>query len=263
MSICYEGFDELKVELTGRLLRITLSAPPLNPISNRMQRELCEALKRANTDARVKVVVLTGAGKGFSAGGNIQEMQDKARDINHHIEMMANGVDLVHSLIGLAKPCIARINGHAIGLGATIALLCDITIASNGAKIGDPHVKLGLTAGDGGALIWPLLIGISRAKEFLLTGRLMTAQEAATIGLINYAVPEAELDEKVAEFTRYFEAGPSIAINSTKVALNQSLQQYAITVAEAHMGLEGRSIFSDDHQEAVNAFIENREPRFK
>ena len=263
MTVSYDDFAELNVALTGRSLRIELFAPPLNPVSNRIQRELCDALKRANSDTRVKVVVLTGAGRGFSAGGDIQEMKDRARDMAHHMDMMANGVELVHSLIGLAKPSIARINGPAVGLGATIALLCDITIATTSAKIGDPHVKMGLAAGDGGALIWPFLVGMARAKEFLLTGRLIDAEEAASIGLINYAVPLEKLDEKVSEFSDYFSNGPSIAINSTKVALNQFLRQYAITAAEAHMGLEGRSIFSDDHNEAVNAFLENRQPRFK
>ena len=261
-GVSYEGYAHILVVKAGRSLQITLNAPPMNTISDELQRELAEALRRANVDPDVKVVVLTGAGRAFSAGGDIREMKGKLDDRAHQVRLLSNGVELVHSLLDLAKPSIARINGHAVGLGATVALLCDITVASSTVKIGDPHVRMGLVAGDGGALIWPFLVGMTRAKQYLLTGKLLSADEAAAIGLVTHAVPPEALDEKVAEYATFFEEGPSMAVNLTKAALNLVLRRYAATAAEAHMGMEGRTVFSDDHIEAVDAYLENRKPRF-
>jgi enoyl-CoA hydratase len=205
---------------------------------------------------------LTGAGDSFSAGGDLLDMRARKADTRYHMRMLDEGARIINSLLALPKPIIARINGHAVGLGATLALFCDITVAADETKIGDPHVRVGLTAGDGGALIWPLLVGFARAKEYLLTGKLLNASHAAAIGLINHAVPIAELDAKVEEFVEWFTNGPTEAICLTKAAINQALQKQAATMLEAHLGLECRSIFSDQHDEAVEAFLERRKPNF-
>jgi enoyl-CoA hydratase len=262
VSVAETDYRALLTEMRGRVLWITLNAPPMNPVSRVMQAELGQALRVANLDENVKAIVLTGAGRAFSAGGDIQEMKD-ADNVARQAAMQANGVELIHSLLDLRKPIVARLNGHAIGLGASIALLCDIVIASDTAKIGDPHVKMALAAGDGGALIWPFLVGIARAKEYLMTGRLIEAQDAAAMGLINYSVPADQLDSKVGEFVSWFEHGPGLAISATKVATNMFLRQYGALAADAHMRLESETVFSADHLEAVNAFLENREPRFQ
>jgi enoyl-CoA hydratase len=259
----YEDYNELAIEIRGRALWVTMNGPPLNPVTSGMQAELARLFWEINGDTDTTVVVLTGAGSGFSAGGDLKDMRDRRADTRYHAQMLANGARIVHGLLGLNKPIVARINGHAIGLGATLALLCDITIASNEAKIGDPHVRVGLAAGDGGALIWPQLIGFARAKEYLLTGKPLTAPQAAQIGLINYAVPANELDAKVAEFVEYFSTGPTQAIVATKRAINQFLQQYAATAVEAHLGIEARTILSDEHDEAVNAALEKRNPVYR
>jgi enoyl-CoA hydratase len=256
-------YTQVLTEMRGRTLWVTLNAPPLNPVSWIMQAELAEILHRANSDAQVKALVLTGAGQAFSAGGDIVEMKEKATDLARQMALQANGVDLVHSLLQLRKPIIGRLNGHAIGLGASIALLCDITVATTKAKIGDPHVRMGLAAGDGGALIWPFLVGFARAKEYLMTGNLIPAPKAAEMGLINHAVAPEELDAKVSEFATWFEEGPGMAISATKIAINMFLRQYGTLAADAHMRLEAQTVFSADHFEAVDAFIEKREPKFK
>jgi enoyl-CoA hydratase len=258
----YPRYEQLRLERQGAALWITMDNAPLNSVSSTMHAELADLLNDVNRDENTRVVVLTGAGDSFSAGGDINDMQSKRADTRHHMRMLADGARIVRGLLGINKPIVARINGHAIGLGATLALFCDITIAANHVKIGDPHVRIGLAAGDGGALIWPLLIGYARAKEYLLTGKPLSATRAADIGLINYAVPPAELDGKVQEFVEWFSNGPANAIGLTKQAINQVLLHQSATIVESHLGLEVRSIFSDEHDEAVSAFLEKRSPNF-
>jgi enoyl-CoA hydratase len=160
------------------------------------------------------------------------------------------------------KPVIARVNGHAVGLGATVALMCDIIIAADTAKIGDPHVNAGLVAGDGGALIWPQLIGFARAKEYLFTGDLMTAAEAHRIGLINHVVPAEELDAKVYGLARRLAGGAMKSIRWTKQVINIPLRQIAHATMDLSLSLETQSNLSKDHQEAVTAFAAKRRPDF-
>jgi len=169
---------------------------------------------------------------------------------------------IVFRMLECDKPIIARVNGHAVGLGATIAVLCDIIIAADHAKIGDPHVNAGLVAGDGGALIWPQLIGFARAKEYLFTGDLMTAAEAERIGLINHVVPADQLDEKVYELARRLAGGAMRSIRWTKQAINIPLRQLAHSMMDLSLSLETQSNLSKDHQEAVWAFAQKRRPNF-
>ena len=154
------------------------------------------------------------------------------------------------------KPVIARVNGHAVGLGATVALMCDIIIAADTARIGDPHVNAGLVAGDG-ALIWPQLIGFARAKEYLFTGDLMTAAEAHRIGLINHVVPADALDEKVYGLARRLATGATESIRWTKQVINIPLRQIAHSTMDPSLSLETQSNQSKEHQEAVSAFARN------
>jgi enoyl-CoA hydratase len=161
-----------------------------------------------------------------------------------------------------AAPIIAKLNGPAVGLGATIALLCDVIFASPTAKIGDPHAKIGFAAGDGGAFIWPHLIGHARAKEYLMTGRLLTADEAERIGLINHVVPAAELDCAVDEFAQELLRGATRAIQWTKLSVNIGLKHLAHSVMDASAVYEALSNMTADHREAVLAMREKRTPRF-
>src|SRR6516164_9817116 len=153
---------------------------------------------------------------------------------------------IVFRMLECNKPIIARVNGHAVGLGATIALLCAIIIAADHAKMGDPHVNAGLVAGDGGALIWPQLIGFARAKEYLLTGDLMTAAEAERIGLINHVVPADQLDEKVYGLARRLAAGAMKSIRWTKQTINIPLRQLAHSMMDLSLSLETQSNLSKD-----------------
>lgn len=260
----YDDFAKLRIGRDGHLLRIVIDNPPNNGIDPELHRELSLVFRRVQADRQARAVVLTGTGQeGFCAAGDIDRIAANLDNHAHWNNSVAEARELVLSMLDLDKPVVARINGHAIGFGATLALLCDITVASTKAKIADPHVRMGLVAGDGGAFIWPQLIGFARAREYLLTGRALSATEAAAIGLINHAVEPDALDAKVQEFVDWFENGPGTAISLTKKSINMLLKQHATALVEAHYGLEAQSIFSGDHREAVSAFLEGRDPRFE
>jgi len=244
-------------------MTITLNAPEsLNAFTGGMHNSMSRIWDDVNDDPEVHVVVLTGAGRAFSAGGNVINMQKKIDDTAAWDAGMPEAKRIVFRILECDKPIIARVNGHAVGLGATVALLCDIIIAADHAKIGDPHVNAGLVAGDGGALIWPQLVGFARAKEYLLTGDLMSAAEAERIGLINHAVPADQLDEKVYSLARRLASGPMKSIRWTKQTINVPLRQLAHSMMDLSLSLETQSNLSKDHQEAVWAFGEKRKPNF-
>jgi len=259
----YGAYQNLKITRDGPILTITLDNPPSNAVTKAMHRELADIFSDINRDAETKVVILTGAGdRIFCAGGEFSAMRESIENPQAAVASMQEGIRLIHSLLALEKPIIARINGHAIGFGATLALFCDLIYAVDTAKIGDPHVLVGYAAGDGGALIWPQMIGYARAREFLLTGDTLLGAEAATIGLITRAVKTESLNETVNAIARRLAEGATIAINATKQAINMSLRRQFDALIEAHIGLELMSHFSNDHVEAVAAMLEKRTPRF-
>jgi enoyl-CoA hydratase len=155
------------------------------------------------------------------------------------------------------------LNGVASGLGATIALFCDIIIAAKTARIGDPHVRVGIVAGDGGCVIWPLLVGPARAKEYLLTGDLVNAEEAERIGLINRVVAPEELYPTALALAQRLAAGAPKAIGWTKLSVNRWLKEGLNLIMDASLGLEWITFGTEDHREAVDAFLEKREPKYK
>ena len=170
---------------------------------------------------------------------------------------------IINSLLDLEKPIIAAINGAAAGLGATVALFCDVIFASDKAKIGDPHVKLGITAGDGGAVIWPLLCGVARAKEMLLTGDTLSADQAYRLGLINHVVPHNDLINTATAFAQRLANGPAFAIRTTKVCVNKLIKNAVNLILDASLAFEGQSFQTEDFKEGLSAFLEKRAPRFK
>lgn len=169
---------------------------------------------------------------------------------------------IAFSMLDLEKPLIAKVNGHATGLGATLALFCDVIFAADHAKIGDPHVSIGFVAGDGGPAIWPQLIGFARAKEYLMTGELLPATKAAEIGLINYAVPASDLDATVDAFAERLLKGATKAIRWSKTVTNIELKRIVHSIMDAGVAYEALSNYTQDHKEAVMAFREKRKPQF-
>jgi enoyl-CoA hydratase len=169
---------------------------------------------------------------------------------------------IVHGILECRQPIIAKLNGTAAGLGATIALYCDIIFASDRAKIGDPHVKVGLAAGDGGSAIWPALIGYARAREFLYTGEFLDAPRAAAMGLINRVIEHDQLDSEVAQFALALASGPIRAIQWTKQSVNAPLRELVANNLELSLALEAKSNLTVDHREGINALRDKRTPKF-
>lgn len=256
-------YETLLLERDRRLLRITLNrADALNAFNLQQHNELPDALAFARDDAGSDVIVLTGAGRAFSAGGDLAHIENNAANpdlFDHEIEMARA---IIMTLLDTDKPVVCRMNGHAVGLGATLALFCDVIFAVDTAKIGDPHVALGLVAGDGGAIIWPQLVGLARAKEFLLGGGLIAAPRAAQMGLINYALPADALDDAVDTFCGQLLDGAQQAIRWTKRLTNMELKRIAESVLPIGLDYEARSVRTADHLEGIAALKEKRKPRF-
>lgn len=247
----------------GAVRTLSLNRPAaLNSFTTGLHAELLAALEAAAADSSVRCVVLTGAGRAFSAGGDLKGMLRATEDAAFRHHMTARAPHLLRSVLALDKPTIARVNGHAMGLGATLALLCDVVFMAEDARIADPHVNVGLSAGDGGSLVWPHLIGYARARHHLLTGEALTGTEAERIGLIHKALPLTELDATVDAYADRLANGPQLALRATKRSINMALCAQAATAADAHLGLELMTMSSADHREAVAALLEKRAPRF-
>jgi enoyl-CoA hydratase len=227
-----------------------------------LHRELKHIFRLVADDPDSDVVILTGAGRAFSAGGDLNWLQSMIDEPTRFTELIEEAKNIVFSMLELPKPMICRMNGDAIGLGATLALCCDIIVASDTARFGDPHVRVGLVAGDGGAVILPYVVGYMRAKEILLTGDLLSAEEGRQMGLINHVVPADELDAKVDAIAGKLARGATRAIRFTKIALNRGLRKFAQEQMDVLMAYEALSSQTADHAEAIAAAREKRKPQF-
>ena len=257
-------FETIALARSGRLLTITLNRPEtLNAVDAQMHEDLVDVFAFVATDEHSDVVVLTGAGRAFSAGGDIAHLAEMAEHPELFERDAIRAKRLVFSILDLEKPLICRLNGHATGLGATLALLCDVVFAADGAKVGDPHVTIGLVAGDGGALVWPERIGFARAKEYLMTGELVPAKKAEELGLVNYCLPAAELDAAVLAFCQRLLGGSTNAIRWTKTLVNLELKRRAHAVMDAGIAYEAVTIRSADYRDAVDALRDKRPPAFR
>jgi enoyl-CoA hydratase len=243
----------------GGVVLATLDRPDrLNAVNATMHHELARLPREVDADPSVKVLVLTGAGRAFCAGGDFGPKQDRPDD-----EMtLEEGRQIVDHLLECSKPVISAVNGYAMGLGATVALLCDVVFAARAAVFADTHVVMGIGAGDGGQVIWPMLMGVNRAKYFLMTGERVSAEEAERLGLVNFVVDDGEVVDAALALAARLAAGPSLAISASKMAINGYMRMVSNLVLPLSLALEGRSIASQDHREAVKAFQEKRPPTF-
>jgi enoyl-CoA hydratase/carnithine racemase len=261
------GFTYIRTELADEgVLRVTLDRPERrNAISPEMHEELTPLFRRIAEDRAVRVVVLTGAGeKAFCVGADFGGMDANLEQgyEDGMPELMNGSAALVRAQLAVPQPLIAAINGDAIGLGATMALFCDITFMANEARLADPHVNAGLVAGDGGAILWPLLMGLNRGKEFLLTGDIMDAAEAYRLGLVNHLAPRTELLDAADAMARRLASGPQVAIQFNKRLANADLLEKVNRLIDASLAMEAITFSTADHREAVRSFIEKRPPAF-
>lgn len=263
MSDRYAKYVGLKVTLDGNVLTVMINNPPMNSPQPEAHDELGRIWADASADPAVRVVIITGAGdRAFSAGGNINGMVEGWGNRPKWQLGMAEARQLVVGALECTKPVIARINGHAMGMGASIALCADITVMVEDAKIGDPHVNVGLATGDGGALLWPILIGAVEARRHLLTGLPLSGKEAAAKGLVTESVPREELDAAVQKWVDSFLAKSPSALQTTKAAINLDIVDKARRYMGEMLRLETRSWESPNHLEAAKAIAEKREATF-
>ncbi len=263
----YGSYQFLKVEKADKLATVTLNRPDaLNAVNSELHHELEHIWIDLAEDAEVNAILLTGEGRAFSAGGDVKNMANRwgtDEGKKWALTIGAGGRRLIQNMLEVEQPIIGAINGDAMGLGASIALLCDVIVASETARIADTHVKVGLVAGDSGAVIWPLLVGPARAKEFLMRGTIITGAEGAKMGLINYAVPQDQVLPKAREIARELADGPTWAIRWTKLSVNKFLKQQVNLILDASIAYEMMTFHTEDHLEAAKSFIERRKPKFQ
>jgi len=259
----YSRYKKLKVEKKEKVAIVTINIPDtLNAVTRELHLELEDIWEDLDRDDEINAVILTGAGRAFSSGGNLKWIQSMANDPSIRFQG-SKMKKLIVGLVSLRKPIVAAVNGDCIGLGASIALHCDIVIAAENARFGDPHVAIGLVAGDGGCLIWDQLIGMAKAKKYLLTGDLIKAPEAERIGLISSVVPAEKLMEEAWKTAKRFADGPTQAVAWTKMCLNKVLLERINLLFDTTIACEMLSQYTADHAEAVGAFLEKRAPKFK
>ncbi|API59901.1 enoyl-CoA hydratase [Tardibacter chloracetimidivorans] len=258
-----EDYQTIRFQRRGRALYVIFNQPDSrNAFAAQSHTELSHVFETAALDAESDIVVVTGEGHSFSAGGNVPAMRANHESPELMYAAVREAKRVVRSMLECDKPIVAKINGDSIGLGATVALLADVAIATNTSRIADPHNAVALIAGDGGSVIWPQLIGFGRARHYLLTGDRITGSEAANIGLIYKSVEAAELDATVDAYVDRLLELPARSLRWTKETYTLPLKQLATLMMDTGMAYEAVSAATQDHLEAITAFEQKRKPRF-
>jgi enoyl-CoA hydratase len=259
----YSDYEHLEFELRPNgVLLITINRPHvLNATNDRLHWELTQVWLTVDADPQARVALVTGAGRAFSAGGDLEMVEANSRDPKRLARTVREASDIVYNMINLDKPVISAINGVAVGAGLVVALLADISIMSESARITDGHTKLGVVAGDHAAILWPLLCGMAKAKYYLLTSDFIDGREAERIGLVSLCVPHDQLMTKASEVADKLAAGSQQAIRWTKRSLNNWLRQ-AGPIFDQSIALEMLTFMDEDVREGLQAIREKRPPRF-
>jgi enoyl-CoA hydratase len=263
MSDLYAKYDRLLFDRPAeRVLRITFNRPgSFNSVDAEIHAQMTDMWIDINRDPQVNAVIVTGAGKAFSAGGDFAFVERTAGDFDAVMRTWREAKDLVYNIINCSKPVVSAINGPAAGAGLVVALLADISIAGKRAKLVDGHPRLGVAAGDAAAIIWPLLCGMAKAKYYLLTGKAVSGEEAERIGLVSMCVEDEELQAIALETASSLASGAQSAIRWTKYSLNNWLRQ-AGPIFDTSTALEMLGFMGTDIREGVAALREKREPNY-
>ena len=259
----YSQYQHLLIEKRDGIALLTMNRPEvMNATNFRLHNELSRIWLDLGEDPEVRVAVITGAGNAFSAGGDFEMIEESIGNPDVVASTMQEASDIVHNMINLDKPVISAINGVAVGAGLAVALLADISIASESARFTDGHTRLGVAAGDHAALIWPMLMSMAKAKYYLLTCDFLDGKEAERIGLVSMVVPPEELMDKAMDVARTLATGSQPSIRWTKRALNQWLRSAAHTSFDYSLALEMLGFFGDDIKEGLQSLREKRAPDF-
>jgi enoyl-CoA hydratase len=240
-----------------RVLRITLDAPGLNSVSPQCHRELADVWRDVDRDDATDVVVLQGAGKGFSAGGSFDLLDGMIGDYNFRMRTMREARDLVMNILDCSKPIVSAIHGPAVGAGLVAGVLADISVVGRTARIIDGHTRLGVAAGDHAAICWPLLCGMAKSKYYLLTCHTLTGEEAERIGLVSLVVDDDQVQARALEIATELATMAQPALRWTKHSLNHWYRN-AGPIFDASLGLEFLGFSGPDAAEGIAAVREKR-----
>jgi enoyl-CoA hydratase len=257
-------YRTLHFERVGQVLRVTIDHPEsdLNAVDGLLHEELARLFRDLKREETARAIVLTGRGPIFSAGGSFDWFPE-LEDLEALEHLRRDAKQLIWDLLDVEQPIVAALNGPAVGLAASIALLCDVIFMAEGARIADPHVRVGIVAGDGGVAIWPLVLGPARAKQYLLTGDAVSAAEAERMGLVNRVVPADELQKEALAFAERLASGAPLAVRYTKQAVNKLVKDALNVAFDTSTALEIVTFQSEDHREALAALREKRPPVFR
>ena len=259
------NYRHLTIDIVDGIATVTMNRPQvLNGLHPEAHAEMERVWGELGENDAVRVAILTGAGRAFSAGGDLKDIQERlALDPAGGSGISpAAGRRIVYNLLDFEKPLIAAVNGHAIGLGATLALLCDMSIMSTRAVLGDPHVGIGVVPGDGGLAVWTLLAGPNRAKEFLMLGTMVAADDALRLGLVNRVVEPEQVLPTALEIAERLARGPQAALRGTKVSINNWIKAQLSSLFEVGLAAELLSMAHPDFAEGVAAALEKRPSKF-
>lgn len=256
------SFETIIYEKKDRVLTITLNRPEvLNAFTATMGQEMLQAFHQAADDEDIGCVVLTGAGRGFCSGADVREFQ-AGIDGRASGNVLSGAESLCQLMFNLKKPTIAAVNGPAVGVGFTMTLPCDIRIASDRARFGPIFVRVGLIPEFGSTFLLPRLIGLAKAKELTLLGRIIDAQETLDIGLVSKVVPHEELMTEAMSMATTLAQGPTLTQGLVKEALHQGLVSDLAGAEASELGILATCVRSPEFVEGVRAFLEKRQPRF-
>jgi len=251
----YQPTEHILVEQDGSVVTVTLNNPEMrNAFLDDIHQGMREIWWDLSEDDSVRAVIVTGAGKAFSAGGDIPGFIKSYEDPDYRRKSLRGARRLMEAQAEFPKPVVAAVNGAAVGLGCNVALMSDIVYMADTAFFADTHVSIGLVCGDGGAVFWPLLMGLLRCKEYLLTGDRIPAAKAVELGLANKAVPDADLLTEARAMADSLAAQPRKAMQETKRALNLHLQDYILRAAPFALAAEGESFATDDIKATIDGF---------
>jgi enoyl-CoA hydratase len=259
----YADYQHLTFERRPNgVLLITFNRPEvLNATNDRLHWELTQVWLTFDADPTARVAVVTGKGRAFSAGGDLEMVDGNARDPRRLARTVKEASDIVYNMINTDKPIVSAINGVAVGAGLVVALLADVSIISETARITDGHTRLGVVAGDHAAILWPLLCGMAKAKYYLLTSDFIDGKEAERIGLVSRCVPAERLMETALDVADRLGQGAQQAIRWTKRVLNNWLRQ-AGPIFDQSIALEMLTFMEEDVREGLQAIRDKRAPRF-
>ena len=247
--------DELLVTAEGAVRVVTMNRPPLNIIDAALHRRLLDVWHELDRDTEARCVVLTGAGRAFSGGGDFAFLKAQHQSVDYRCAISHQAGQILSAMMNFRLPVVAAVNGPAVGLGASLALSCDLVLMAEGSYLCDPHVSIGLTAGDGGALLWPHMMSLIRAKEYIYTGERIAAAKAVELGLANRTTSAETLMGEALELAGKLARQPARALQTTKRAFSKHIAQTAMAIIDYGLAAETLELGENEHIAKIREFL--------